>query len=76
MSSHQQQNLKNPNKVENTIKLMSEYSENLIDEISQVPLTGVVNDTSLTFIDLPVSATETARESDSTDESDDDSDSD
>ena len=34
-----------------------------------------MNDTSLTFIDLPVAATETARESDSTDESDDDNDS-
>ena len=34
-----------------------------------------MNDTSLTFIDLPVAATETARESDTTDESNDDSDS-
>ena len=55
--------------------LPHEYSENLIDEISEVPLIGFVNDTSLTFIDLPVAATETARESDTTDEGNDDSDS-
>ena len=55
--------------------LPHENSENLIDEISEVPLIGFVNDTSVTFIDLPVAATETARESHTTDESDDDSDS-
>ena len=55
--------------------LPHEYSENLIDEISEVPSIGFVNDTLLTFIDLPVAATETARESDTTDESKDESDS-
>ena len=45
--------------------LPHEYSENLIDEISEVPLIGFVNDTSLTFIDLPVAATETTRERES-----------
>ena len=55
--------------------LPHEYSEILFDGTSQVPLLGFVNDTSLTFIDLPVAATETAQESNSTIESDDDSDS-
>ena len=55
--------------------LPHEYSKILIDETSEVPLIGFVNDTSLTFIDLPVAATETARESDTTHESNDDRDS-
>ena len=57
------------------MKLIGEFSGILIDGISQVPLIGFVSDIPLTFIDLPVAATETAQESDSTDQSDDDSDS-